>query len=124
MIESGHKKDSFLKDPLQMNANPMDWSSSKALLGVPINRADMTAEKSIYAGLRWLDMKGYQNSKGAPILEYQGDLDALRRYNGKPDIHNKPTVALVPYDYHPGMSHSRWYASKIIDLEMRMLGYE
>jgi hypothetical protein len=124
MIETGGDREAFLKDPLQMNANPEDWDASKAKLGVPLNPGQMTPEISSYTGLRWLDMKGHQNSQGVPVHVYQGDLNALRRYNGKPDIHAEPNVALVPYDYHPGRSHSRWYASKIIDLSMRMLGYE
>jgi hypothetical protein len=69
-------------------------------------------------------MKGHQNSQGVTVPDYQGDLSALRRYNGKPDIHYDPNTALVPHDYHPGMSHSRWYAKKIVDLYMRMQGYE
>jgi hypothetical protein len=124
MIETGSHKDKFLKDPLQMNASPRDWSNVKSWLGVPRNPAAMTPDISIYTGIRWLDKKGYEDDRGGPVLEYQGDLSALRRYNGRPDIHKDPNTALVPHDYHPGMSHSRWYASKIIGLYMRMQGYE
>ena len=125
MIESGgdDEKEAFLKDPLQMNANPR-WDPVKSKFGVPEDRALMTPTISISAGLRWLDMKGHQNSQGVTLPDYQGDLNALRRYNGYLPIHDDPKVALVPHDYHPGMTHSRWYAKKVIDLYMRMQGYE
>ena len=124
MIESGGNKADFLRDPLQMNKDPRDWSERKLDIGVPRNRAEMTPEISITAGLEWLNMKGYQNISGGSVYPYQGDLNALRRYNGSPTEHRDPTTASVPYDYHPGMTHSRWYGPKIIGLEMRMLGYE
>jgi hypothetical protein len=124
MIESGNHPAAFLRDPLQMNTGSGTWDPFKAKLGVPQNPAQMTPSISIYAALRWLDMKGHQDSQGVPVPNYQGDLSALRRYNGKPDVHINPNTALVPYDYHPGQSHSRWYASKIIDLYMRTQGYE
>src|SRR5436305_15122537 len=74
--------------------------------------------------LRWLDMKGHQNSQGVTVPDYQGDLSALRRYNGKPDIHYKPEAHMAEHEYHPDMIYSRWHATKIIGLYMRMQGYE
>lgn len=124
MIETGGNKSEFLRDPLQMNADPRDWSDRKLDIGVPRNRSEMTPEISISAGLEWLNMKGYQSSSGNPVYPYQGDLSALRRYNGSPTVHDNPNTARVPHDYHRGITHSRWYAVKIIGLELRMSGYE
>ncbi len=57
-----------------------------------------TRQQYAWASRREASAASHQDSQGVTVPHYQGDLSAL--------------------------SHSRWYASKIIDLYMRTQGYE
>ncbi len=112
MIESGGHREAFITDPLQVN-NPGDWVPEKSKLGLVKNEI-MTPEKSSKTALEWLKYKGWKHDSLGNEVEYRGDAQALRRYNGN----------IKEYSKHPGVEHRDWYAAEILSLEKTTKGVE
>ncbi|MFA5701710.1 MAG: hypothetical protein WC913_10575, partial [Desulfuromonas sp.] len=85
----------------------------KSKLGLVKNEI-MTPEKSSKTALEWLKYKGWKHDSLGNEVEYRGDAQALRRYNGN----------IKEYSKHPGVEHRDWYAAEILSLEKTTKGVE
>lgn len=105
MIESGGHRKAFETDPLQVN-NAGDWVPEKSKMGLTKNEI-MNPEKSSSTALEWLKYKGWKHDSSGIPVEFRGNYEALKRYNGNTKIYPK----------HPGVEHRDWYATEILKLE-------
>lgn len=108
MVESGGSKDAFLTDPLQVN-NPRDWDDMKANIAGLTQNQHMTPEASALAALEWRRYKGYRHDETGAEIEWRGDFQAFRRYNGN----TNPPPAQAETDR---TEHRDYYADLILEL--------
>lgn len=103
MVESGGSKEAFLRDPLQVN-NPGDWKYPKPQVIGLAKGLPMTPMSSTEAALKWLHFKGHRRDREHRPGPWIGFESALRRYNGRRDLHSD------------GVPHSVWYAREVMRL--------
>jgi hypothetical protein len=90
--------------------NSGDWDLRKSDIAGIDKGEVMTPYTSSAAALEWMRYKGYIHDSKGNEVEYRGDYQALRGYNGNRKI----------YSYHLGVQHRDWYAIEILNLEFLM----
>jgi hypothetical protein len=80
--EAGHDMDALIRDPMQVNAYPLDWDQQKANYGLTKGVLP-GADLSVKAGIQWLRRKAYLHDGQGRESRFIGWPKAVQRYNAR-----------------------------------------